>query len=356
MKVHHSCPHCGHGKHSAPHVHKHKCHMCGGSWFSSLVSGAKALASHPMVSQALSHAAPMAMALAQKHAPGLVSKVQSLASHPMAQRALAHPMAQAAMGAVRSRLGMGRRRKHHPHYGAMLPLGHASAGEQAYGEMHASGRHRHRHGGKGGPMGFASKLLGAIPGAANALGPFGEMLGMEAPPPPPHATFGAVRAGPQMNARPHGVGRGMGHHKVHHSCPHCGHGKHSAHHVSKHKCRACGGSWFSSLVSGAKALASHPMVSQALSHAAPMAMALAQKHAPGLVSKVQSLAAHPMAQRALAHPMAQAAMGAVRSRLGMGRRSRGPTAHSLAVGHVMKQTGMGLGQASRYVKENGLAY
>ena len=362
MRTHH-CPHCG-GKHKAHGSKKHlQCPHCGGSWFNSLVSAAKSVASHPMVSQALSHAAPMAMALAQKHAPGLLSHAQnamstarSLASHPMAQAAMSHPMGQAAMGAVRSRLGMG----------GMLALGTSTPGEQAYAQMRASGRH-HRRGGKGGlpgGLGMAGQVLGAIPGAAEALGPFGALLGIEPPPPPPpHATFGAVRAGPQMNARPHGVGRGMGHHKVHHSCPHCGCGKHSAPHVSKHKCRSCGGSWFSSLVSGAKALASHPMVSQALSHAAPMAMALAQKHAPGLVSHAQnamstarSLASHPMAQAALSHPMAQAAMGAVRSRLGMGRRSRGPTAHSLAVGKVMRETGMGLAQASRHVKHHGLAH
>ena len=350
--------------------------MCGGSWFSSALNAVKAVASHPMAQQLASHAAPHLMAAAQKYAPGLVSHAQSalgtaraLSSHPLAQRAMAHPLGQAAMGAVRSRLGMGRRRKAHPHYGAMLPLGHASHGEQAYGEMRASGRHRHRHGGKGGPGGLAmaGQVLGAIPGAAEALGPFGAMLGLEAPPPPPpHASFGAVRAGPMMAGRPHGVGRGMGHHKVHHSCPHCGHGKHSAHHVSKHKCRSCGGSWSSFLSSAmdtVKKVAAHPMAQQLASHAAPHLMAAAQKYAPGLVSHAQSalgtaraLSSHPLAQRAMAHPLGQAAMGAVRSRLGMGRRTRGPTAHSLAVGHVMKQTGMGLGQASKYVKENGLAY
>ena len=315
--------------------------MCGGSWFSSAMNAVKSVASHPMAQQLMAKAAPMAMAAAQKYAPGLLSKAQSalgtarsLAAHPMAQRALAHPMAQQALGAVRSRLGMGRRRKAHAKYGAMLPPGRASAGEQAYAQMRAAG-----YGGKGGPGGLAmaGQVLGAIPGAAEALGPFGALLGMEPPPPPPpHATFGAVRQGPQMNARPHGVGRG----------------KHYR-----------GKGWFSDAIGAVKSAASHPMAQQLLAKAAPMAMSLAQKHAPGLLSKAQSamgtarsLAAHPMAQRALAHPMAQQAMGAVRSRLGMGRRSRGPTAHSLAVGQVMKQTGMGLGQASKYVKENGLAY
>ena len=349
MKVDHCCPRCGCGKKSAPHVAKHKCRMCGGSW-SSFLSGAvdmaKKVASNPMVQSLAKKALPHAMALAQKHAPGLLSKAQSalgtarsLASHPLAQRAMAHPLGQAAMGAVRSRLGMGRRRKAHPRYGAMLPLGRASSGEQAYAQM--------RSGGKGGPGGLAmaGQVLGAIPGAAEALGPFGEMLGLEAPPPPPpRASFSAVRQGPQMSARPRGVGRGR-------------RGVH-------------GGFGFSDLmdlgkkaVGAVKSAASNPMLQKLARAAAPHAMAAAQKYAPGLLSKAQSalgtarsLAAHPMAQRAMAHPMAQQALGSLRSRLGMGRRTRGPTAHSLAVGQVMKQTGMGLGQASKYVKENGLAY
>jgi hypothetical protein len=41
--------------------------------------------------------------------------------------------------------------------------------------------------------------------------------------------------------------------------------------------------------------------------------------------------------------------------MGRGRRTRPPTAHSLAVKEVMAQTGMGLPHASRYVKEHGLA-
>jgi hypothetical protein len=322
--------------------------MCGGSW-SSFLSGAvdmaKKVASNPMVQSLAKKALPHAMAAAQKYAPGLVSKAQSalgtaraLAAHPMAQRAMAHPMAQQALGAVRSRLGMGRRRKAHAKYGALLPLGRASAGEQAYGQMRASG-------GKGpGGLAMAGQVLGAIPGAAEALGPFGAMLGLEPPPPPPpRATFSAVRQGPQMSARPRGVGRGR-------------HGR--------------GGFGFGDLmnlgksaVSAVKSAASNPMVQGLIKAAAPHAMAAAQRYAPGLVSKAQSaygtaqsLSRNPMLQRAMAHPMGQAAMGAVRSRLGMGRRTRGPTAHSLAVGHVMKQTGMGLGQASKYVKENGLAY
>jgi hypothetical protein len=313
----------------------------------SAVSAVQSAASNPMLQQLAQAAAPHAMAAAQRYAPGLVSKAQSamgtarsLAAHPMARAAMAHPMGQAAMGAVRSRLGMGRRRKAHPQYGAMLPLGNASIGEQGYAQMRASG-------GKGGPGGLAmaGQVLGAIPGAAEALGPFGAMLGIEAPPPPPpHASFGAVRQGPQMSARPRGVGRGR-------------------------RGKRGGFGWGDvmdfgkSAVSAVQSAASNPMLQQLAQAAAPHAMAAAQRYAPGLVSKAQSalgtarsLAAHPMARAAMAHPMGQAAMGAVRSRLGMGRKKRGPTAHSLAVGHVMKQTGMGLGQASRYVKDNGLAY
>ena len=48
-------------------------------------------------------------------------------------------------------------------------------------------------------------------------------------------------------------------------------------------------------------------------------------------------------------------MAARPSVMGRGRRTRPPTAHSLAVKEVMKQTGMGLPTASRYVKEHGLA-
>ena len=140
--------------------------------------------------------------------------------------------------------------------------------------------------------------------------------------------------------------------KVSHSCPHCGCGKKSASHVMKHKCRMCGGSWLSSLGSFAKQAISHPMVQNlarsAVSH-------VANKYAPGLTSHVQNAMAHPLAQRAMSHPMAQHALGSLRKKVGLGRRTRPPTKHSLAVGHVMKQTGMGLAQASKYVKENGLA-
>jgi hypothetical protein len=145
-------------------------------------------------------------------------------------------------------------------------------------------------------------------------------------------------------------------------------------------------------VGAVQSAASNPMLQQLARAAAPHAMAAAQKYAPGLVSKAQSaystaqkyaplaravaanplqaamshpmgqaamgrvrsLASNPLAQAAMAHPMGQAAMGAIRSRLGKGR-TRGPTAHSIAVGKVMKETGMSLGQASKYVKENGLA-
>ena len=114
----------------------------------------------------------------------------------------------------------------------------------------------------------------------------------------------------------------------------------------------CGGSWLSTLGSFAKKVVSNPMVQSlaksAVSH-------VANKYAPGLTQRVQGMVSNPMVQRALAHPMAQHALGAVRKQVGLGRRSRPPTKHSLAVGRVMKQTGMSLAQASKYVKENGLA-
>ena len=137
--------------------------------------------------------------------------------------------------------------------------------------------------------------------------------------------------------------------KVSHSCPHCGCGKKSASHVMKHKCRMCGGSWLSTLGSIAKKVVSNPMV-QSLGK-----KALSQVMSHPMAQKVQGMVSNPMVQRALAHPMAQHALGAVRKQVGLGRRTRPPTKHSLAVGRVMKQTGMGLAQASKYVKENGLA-
>ena len=308
MKVSHSCPHCGCGKKSAPHVMKHKCRMCGGSWLSTLGSIAKKVVSNPMV-QSLGK-----KALSQVMSHPMAQKVQGMVSNPMVQRALAHPMAQHALGAVRRKVGLGRRRK-----GAMLPVGHASSGEAAYGEMRASGRRR--KGGKGGMpggLGMATQALGMIPGAAEALGPFGALLGMEAPPPPPpHATFSAVRAGPTMAARPRTVGRG--------------------------------GLGFSDVMSFAKKVVSNPMV-QSLGK-----KALSQVMSHPMAQKVQGMVSNPMVQRALAHPMAQHALGAVRRKVGLGRRSRPPTKHSLAVGRVMKETGMSLAQASKYVKENGLA-
>jgi hypothetical protein len=213
MKVQHSCPHCGCGKQSAPHVSKHKCRMCGGGWFSDAVSAVKKVAANPYVQKAVSMAAPHVQAYAQKHAPGLVSAVQKYA--PMAQAAYAHPLGQMAA----KHLGMGRRRR-----------------------------------GKG---------------------------------------------------------------------------------------------WFSDAVSAVKNVAANPLVQQAYKMAAPHVQAYAQKHAPGLSSALSR------AKSAYQSPLGQMAA----KQLGFGkRRTRPPTAHSLAVGQVMKGTGMGLGAASRYVKENGLAY
>jgi len=253
-KHHHSCPHCGHGKMSAPHVHKHKCRMCGGSWSSFLSKAADVaskVASHPITQHLVKAAAPHAMAYAQKHAPGLVSAAQRASSAYKAVNA--HPLGHAAIGAVRQRAGMGR---------------------------------------------------------------------------------------------------------VHHSCHHCGHGKMSAPHVHKHKCRMCGGSWSSFLSKAADVaskVASHPVAQHLMKAAAPHAMAYAQKHAPGLVSAAQKAAS--AYKTVNAHPLGHAAIGAIRQRAGMGhyRRSRPPTAHSLAVKRVMAEHGMGLGEASRHVKAHGLA-
>jgi hypothetical protein len=341
-RVHHSCPDCGCGKTSAPHVAKHKCRMCGGSW-SSFLSGAldtaKKVASNPMVQNLARAAAPHAMAYVQKKAPGLVSAANRAVGAYHAVNA--HPLGNMALSAARQRVGMGRRRR-----GAMLPLGNATAGEAEYANMRAAGRRRRCGGKKGGPGGLAvaGQVLGAIPGAAEALGPFGSLLGMEAPPPPPppppHASFQAVRAGPMMARRPHATGRGR---------------------------RRRGGFGFGDLmnlgksaVSAAQKVASNPMVQHLARAAAPHAMAAAQRYAPGAVSAANR--AVSAANRAVgayhavnAHPLGNMALSAARQHVGMGRRRRGPTAHSLAVGQVMKQTGMGLGEASRYVKENGLA-
>jgi hypothetical protein len=111
--------------------------------------------------------------------------------------------------------------------------------------------------------------------------------------------------------------------------------------------RRRGKGWFSDAVSAVKKVAANPMVQQAYQMAAPHLQAAVQKHAPGLskaVSRVQSAYQSPLGQLAA-------------KQLGMGkRRTRPPTAHSIAVGQLMKGTGMGLGAASRYVKQHNLAY
>ena len=257
-RMEHSCPHCGCGKKSASHVTRHKCRMCGGSWSSFLSKAADVaskVASHPLAQHLMHAAAPHAMALAQKHAPGLVNAAHKAVSAYKAVNA--HPLGHAAIGAVRQRAGMGHVMKHK------------------------------------------------------------------------------------------------------HSCPHCGHGKKSASHVTRHKCRMCGGSWSSFLSKAADVaskVASHPVAQHLMHAAAPHVMALAQKHAPGLVNAAHNAVSAYKAVNA--HPLGLAAIGAVRQRAGMGhyRRSRPPTAHSLAVKRVMAEHGMGLGHASRYVKEHGLAY
>jgi len=140
---------------------------------------------------------------------------------------------------------------------------------------------------------------------------------------------------------------GFGKHKVHHSCPHCGGAKHSAMSSKNHKCKHCGGAWWNDLADTVKKVAAHPLAQQLYHHAAPHIQHAVQQHAPGLATAVGHMKAayqHPLGQMAAKH-------------LGLGkRRSRPPTAHSLAVGKVMKETGMGLGHASRYVKQHGLAH
>ena len=75
------CPHCG-SQHqlrstgSGRVAKKQKCEACGGKFsFSSLVSGVKKFASNPMVQQAVRAVAPHAMSALQRHAPGLANVV-----------------------------------------------------------------------------------------------------------------------------------------------------------------------------------------------------------------------------------------------------------------------------------------
>lgn len=326
---------------------------CGGSFFSSLVSGVKSLASNPMVQGLVKAAAPGLLSAARHYAPGVVSAAEKYGS-----KALAHPMGQQALGALRRQVGLGRRRKHHSVHGAMLPLGHATPGEAAYASMRASGTHK-------GQMRMTSRKaymqhgglnLGSLAKSAmGSLGPIGSLAGplmdliSGPPPPPPKASFHAVRAEPVMAARPHGIGRGKSS-MVHHSCPHCG-GVHAARHTTqKHKCKMCGGAWYSGIVNAVKSVASNPMVQSLVKAAAPGLLSAARHYAPGVVS-----AAEKYGSKALAHPMGQAALGAVRRQVGLGKRTRAPTAHSKAVGHVMRETGMGLSAASKHVKHHGLA-
>jgi transposase-like protein len=75
------CPHCG-SQHqirstgSGRVCKKQKCEACGGKFsFSSLVSGVKKFASNPMVQQAVRAVAPHAMSALQRHAPGVANVV-----------------------------------------------------------------------------------------------------------------------------------------------------------------------------------------------------------------------------------------------------------------------------------------
>jgi hypothetical protein len=410
--VHHSCPKCGCGKKAHATTVKHKCKMCGSGWFDDMtnfgkqaVSAVQSVASNPLAQAAFNMAAPAAMNLANQYAPGAVSAAkrgmnlanmaqqaysnpaaaamqlanqyapgamnaaQSAMSNPYAQAAMSNPMVQAGMSAVRKRVGLGR------NCGG-VQLRDPTYGEVAHAQMRAAGRKR-RGGKKKGasPMDMASQVLGAIPGAAEALGPFGALLGLEAPPPPPpHATFSAVRQGPMVAARPRTLGRAMPppipvamsraerdartkaimRQGVNNDYNSAKYAKRGGFNLMKAANKA---------FSIGKSIASNPMVQQFASMAAPAAMRLANQYAPGAVSAVnrgmqmaQNVASNPYAQAAMANPYAQAGMSAVRKRVGLGRRTRPPTAHSQAVGKVMRESGMSLPEASRYVKQNGLAY
>jgi len=349
-----------------------------------------------MAQQAYSNPMATAMNLANQYAPGAVSSAQRAMSSPYAQAAMSNPMVQAAFSSGKKRVGLGYRNPYAqpvtpntPNYTAKLlaarkmqqsggvQLRDATAGEVSRAQMRASGRKR-RGGKKGGPgaspMDLAGKVLGAIPGAAEALGPFGALLGIEAPPPPPpHATFSAVRQGPMVAARPRTLGRGR-------------RGKRGGFNLGS--VVDFGKKAFSTV----KNVASNPMVQQLASMAAPAAMnlanqyapgamnavnrgmqvanmaqqaysnpmatamSLAHQYAPGAVSSAQRAMSNPYAQAAMSNPMVQAAFSSAKKRVGLGRRTRPPTAHSQAVGKVMRESGMSLPEASRYVKQNGLAY
>ena len=292
-----SCPHCkSYAKVRGGAKKPHQCKVCGG-FFSSIVSGIKKVASNPLVQQLAKAAAPHAMKALQKHAPGLgalankaVGVAQRVAANPTVQRLAANPMVQnlaraaaphaaqalqrhapglvsaarsaassqlgqQGISALRSKVGFGTKKGQ---VRKTARLAYEPESESDEEEHKGQGRRRKAHSrygrgglGLGALMPFAGQAVGAIPGAAEALGPFGALLGVPQqappPPPPPRASFQGIQGyvPPQMAARPGVMGRG--------------------------------------------------------------------------------------------------------------RRTRPPTAHSLAVKEVMAQTGMGLPHASRYVKEHGLA-
>ena len=144
-----------------------------------------------------------------------------------------------------------------------------------------------------------------------------------------------------------------------HQCPHCNGVHHASSKKTKHhQCMQCGGSFFSSLMDTVKKVASNPMVQGLVKAAAPQLLSAVQHYAPGLSSKATSLYNSSLgkaAQRAVASPMGQSMLSSARKQIGLGKRTRAPTAHSKAVGHVMRETGMGLSAASKHVKHHGLA-
>jgi hypothetical protein len=244
------CPHCG-----SPHqlrvtgsgrvAKKQQCQACGG-FLSSAWNFAKKVASNPMVQTLAKAAAPHAMKALQKHAPGLANvanravgvaqrvaanpMVQRIASNPTVQRlaqaaapravqalqrhapglvsaverVAAQPLAQRGLAELRSRVGMGRKK------------GNKAYESESDEEKEGGRKRRKRKGGisLGALMPFAGQAIGAIPGAADALGPFGALLGIPQqappPPPPPRASFQGIQGfqAPGMMARPSVMGRG----------------------------------------------------------------------------------------------------------------------------------------------------
>jgi hypothetical protein len=247
------CPHCKSQNRVRGGAKKHKCKACGG-FFGSIISGVKKLASNPIVQSLAKAAAPHAMKALQKHAPGLGAlanravgvaqrvasnpTVQRLASNPMvqnlaraaaphaaqalqrhapglvsaAERVAAQPLAQRGLADLRARVGLGTKK------GQMRKTARKAYESESESDEEKEGGRKHctKCGGLalGALMPFAGQAIGAIPGASEALGPFGALLGVPQqappPPPPPRASFQGIQGyvPPQIAARPGVMGRG----------------------------------------------------------------------------------------------------------------------------------------------------